>query len=226
MLQHGNSKHFVLCGRTGETRPTSISWLLHISHCRTGETLPTQSLHVDASRSHVGTPMCSSQPLCIGPRAADGDGSQTGARAVRCAWVRRGRGAWVERVRVAAASPLHLFLVHLLISPCCTGLNGKRVLACQLILSCGLINVWVIQSENLDLSLWPIVHILCRQLVGFASERRLSAVHAKFTFPPKWRRLDGHRTNVSTRLTSSHCPVGYRRPPRLNTIGGAVVTCP
>ena len=138
-MQRGNSKHFVLSGRTGETRPTCIPWLLHISHCRTGETLPTQSQHVDAFRSHVGTSMCSSLPLCIGPRAADGDGSQTGVRAVRCAWVRRGRGVWVERVREAAAPPLHLASSYLLISSCLCGLNGKRELACDhLILSCGL----------------------------------------------------------------------------------------
>ena len=185
-MQHGNSKHFVLCSRTGETRPTSIPWLLHISHCRTGETLPTQSLHVVvAFRSHVGTSMCSSLPLCIGPRAADGDGSQTGARAVRCAWVRRGRGVWVERVRVAAASPLHLVLFYLLHSPCLTGLNGKRVLACHLILSCGLINVWFIQSESLDLSREPTTHIRCRYLAGFASEHRKSAVDTLNSLSPR-----------------------------------------
>ena len=84
--------------------------------------------------------MCRSLPLCISSRAADRDGSQTGVRAVRCAWVRRGRGVWVERVRVAAAPPLHLVLSYLLISPCLIGLNGKLELACDhLILSCGLI---------------------------------------------------------------------------------------
>jgi len=101
--------------------------------------------------------MCSSQPWCIGPRAADGDGSQTGAGAVRCAWDRWGRCVRVERVRVAAASPLHLILSYLLHSPCLIGLNGKQELAChQLILSCVVIPVRSIQSETLDLSLGQV----------------------------------------------------------------------
>ena len=136
MLQHGNSLH--MC-RTGETQPTCVPWLLHISHCRTGETLPTQSQHVDAFRSPYRHRMCRFQPLCISSRAADRDGSQTGVRAVRCAWVRWGRGAWAERVREAAAPPLHLASSYLLISSCLCGLNGKRESTCNhLILSCEL----------------------------------------------------------------------------------------
>jgi hypothetical protein len=134
----------VHCSWTGETRPTCISqdWgnpagfipcLLQTSHCRTGETLPTQSLHVVAFRSH---PMCSSLPWRIGPRAADGDGSQTGGQAVRCARVRLGRGVRGVRVRDAAAPLSSLDLLHSLLPPWCTGLNGICDLTCTLILSC------------------------------------------------------------------------------------------
>jgi len=134
-----------------------------------GQGKPCQHSH--SMLMHSAASMCSSLPLCIGPRAADGDGSQTGGQAARCARVRLGRGARGVRARDAAASLFSLISLHSLSSPCCTGLNGVVELAYTLILSCGLNNVWSIQSQTLDFSLGPSVHVSCRHLAGSASAR-------------------------------------------------------